>query len=101
MMAELATRFDRFDDAERLLHRALQIAPDFNGARELLARNLQRCHRVEEALNEVETLLADDPRNPSLQLLKASLLIKMGDQQAHASSTKPYFPPTRSRRKRG
>ena len=80
LMAELATRLDRFEDAERLLRRALQIASDFDAARELLARNLQRSHRVEEALAEVTTLLERDEQNLSLQMLRASLLVKTGDQ---------------------
>lgn len=82
MMAELATRLGRFDDAEKLLRRALQIAPWFHDARELLARNLQRGHRPADALKEVAILLESDPRNPSLAMLKASLLVKTGDQEA-------------------
>jgi tetratricopeptide (TPR) repeat protein len=82
MMAELATRLGRFGDAEKLLRRALQIAPYFQGARELLARNLQRTNRPEDALVEADILLSGDPSNPSLQMLKASLLVKTGDQDA-------------------
>ena len=81
MMAELATRLGRMGDAEKLLRRALQIAPDFHAARELLARNLQRTHRPSEALAEVDALIAKDPSNPSFQMLKASLLVKVGDQE--------------------
>ena len=82
MMAELATRLGRMGDAEKLLRRALEIAPDFQAARELLARNLQRTHRPTEALAEVDILIAKDPGNPSFQMLKASLLVKVGDQAA-------------------
>ena len=82
MMAELATRIDRFQDAEKLLRRALEIAPDFRGARELLARNLQRENRPVEALAEADVLLAAEPDDPSIQMLKASLLVRIGDQEA-------------------
>ena len=80
LMAELATRIGRMDDAERLLRRALSLAPSFNAARELLARNLQRSNRIEEALTEVAGLLEWEPDHPSYLLLKASLLVKTGDQ---------------------
>lgn len=82
MMAELATRLGRLNDAEKLLRRALEIAPFFQAARELLARNLQRAHRAAGALVEIETLLSHDAENPSFQMLKASLLVKIGDQEA-------------------
>lgn len=82
MMAELATRLGRLNDAEKLLRRALEIAPFFQAARELLARNLQRAHRPADALVEIETLLSHDAENPSFQMLKAALLVKIGDQEA-------------------
>lgn len=81
MMAELATRLGRMDDAERLLRRALYLAPFYLAARELLARNLQRSNRPEEALTEVAHLVRSKPDEPSFLLLKASLLVKIGDQK--------------------
>jgi len=82
MMAELATRLGRFADAERLLNRALELAPSFVAARELLARNLQRLNRAAEALSHADILVSQEPKNPSLSLLKAALLVKVGDQQS-------------------
>ena len=81
MMAELATRLGRLNDAEKLLRRALEIAPQFRGARELLARNYQRSNRPVEALTEVNAMLAIEPDDPSLQMLKANLLVRTGDQE--------------------
>lgn len=80
MMAELATRLGRMDDAERLLRRALALAPFYGAARELLARNLQRSNRFEEALAEVGHLIESEPDVTSHLMLKASLLVKVGDQ---------------------
>ncbi len=84
MMAELAIRIGRHDDGIKLLGRALELAPGFAAARELLARTLQRQNRPADALLQVDTLLAADPLNPSLAMLKASLLVRIGDQPGAA-----------------
>ena len=81
MMAELATRLGRMVDAERLLRRALDLAPFYLAARELLARNLQQSNRFQEALVEVAHLISAEPGQPSYLMLKASLLVKVGDQE--------------------
>ena len=82
MMAELATRIGRLGDADRLLDRALELAPDFHAARELRARNRQRQNRPESALADVVHLRAEDDRDPSLAMLHAALLVALGDQAA-------------------
>jgi predicted Zn-dependent protease len=84
MMAELAIRLGRHDDGVRLLGRALALAPGFAAAREMLARTLQRQNRPVEAMAQVDTLLAADPLNPSVAMLKASLLVRVGDQPGAA-----------------
>jgi len=50
MLAELAGRIGRFNDAENLLRRAVEIAPNFVAARSNLALVLYRQNRVAEAL---------------------------------------------------
>ena len=67
-------------DAERLLLRALDLAPFFAAARELYARNLQRSNRPGEALDQVARLLENEPDHPSYLMLQASLMVKTGDQ---------------------
>ncbi len=84
MMAELAVRLGRHDDGVTLLGRALDLAPGFAAARELLARTLQRQNRPADAMAQVDTLLRADPLNPSLGMLKASLLVRIGDQPGAA-----------------
>ena len=54
----LAIRLSRYDDALRLLGRALDLAPGFAPAREMLARTLQRMNRFEPALMETNRLLS-------------------------------------------
>ena len=84
LMAELLVQVGRFDDAIRLSGRAVELAPDFSEARALLARTLQRHNRPGEALVHVERLYASDPLNLSMAMLKASLLVQIGDQPGAA-----------------
>ena len=79
MMAELAARVGRNEQAIALLQRCLELAPGFAMARHHYALMLDRGNRHEEALVELEDLLAADPDNASLQNLKAVVLGKLGD----------------------
>ena len=79
MLAEVAMRIGRNDDARNLLARALELAPGFMPARYQLAVLLHRRNECAEALAEVERLLAADPRNPGYRNLKAAVLSRMGD----------------------
>jgi tetratricopeptide (TPR) repeat protein len=79
LLGELAARLGRNQDAIALLGRALQLAPGFAAARELLARILGQSHPA-KALDALAPLVAQDPTNPSLALYKASLLVRIGDQ---------------------
>lgn len=80
LMAMLAIKLGRYEDATRLLSRALDLAPGFAPAREMLARTLQRMNSFAPALTEVAILLSADPENPSLAMLKAGLLTRLGRQ---------------------
>jgi Flp pilus assembly protein TadD len=79
MLAEVAGRLGRDDDAEVLLARCLELAPGFHAARQNHAFVLNRCNRHAEALDEAEVLLAADPRNPGYLNLKAVILSRIGD----------------------
>ncbi len=81
MLAEVATRLARYEDAEALLGRALALAPEFAAARLNYAVVLYRQTKAAEAAREVDRLLASDPRNPSYRNLKAAALGQMGDYQ--------------------
>ncbi len=63
MMGELAARVGRYRDAETLLRRALELAPEFGAARANLATILYRQNRPLEALTELDTLAARDDGN--------------------------------------
>jgi tetratricopeptide (TPR) repeat protein len=78
MMAELAGRLGRYQDAENLLRRALELAPGFTAARANLATVLYRQNRPAEAIGVLDSLLGVEPENPSHQNLKAAALGRIG-----------------------
>jgi tetratricopeptide (TPR) repeat protein len=78
MMAELAGRIGRYKDAETLLRRALELAPDFGAARANLATCLYRQNKPAEAIAELDLVLTDDPENLGHANLKAAALGRIG-----------------------
>jgi Tfp pilus assembly protein PilF len=78
MMAELAGRIGRYKDAENLLRRALELAPDFGAARANLATCLYRQNKPAEAIAELDLVLVDDPENIGHANLKAAALGRIG-----------------------
>lgn len=79
MLAELAARLGRNEDAIALLEHALMLAPGFDAARQNLAAVLNRGNRHTEALAEIDELLSRNPDNQSLQNMRAVVLGKLGD----------------------
>ena len=81
MLAEVAIRLGRNDDARRLLERCLDLAPGFTAARYNYAFLLHRTNDAEAALAQVERLLSVDPRNPSYRNLHAVVLSHIGEYE--------------------
>ena len=81
MLAEVAARLGRFGDAESLLSRCLELAPDFSVARHNYANVLQRQSKSEEAIRQVDLLLKSDPRNPSYRALRGAALAQIGEYE--------------------
>jgi predicted Zn-dependent protease len=79
MFAEVAARLQRYQDAEKLLARCLELAPSFVAARHHHAIVLHRLNKSAAALLEVGELLAIEPRNPGYNNLKAAILARIGD----------------------
>jgi tetratricopeptide (TPR) repeat protein len=79
MMGELAARVGRYRDAENLLRRALELAPDFGAARANLATLLYRQNRPLEALAELDVLADRDEDTVSTDNLRAATLGRIGE----------------------
>jgi len=79
MLAELAVRLDRAEDAQLLLERCLELAPGFHEARHNYAIVLNRLNRPQDAIVELEELLRVDAANPGYRNLKAVALCHTGD----------------------
>jgi predicted Zn-dependent protease len=81
MLAEVAARLGRYEDAGTLLTRCLELAPSFTAARHHRAIVLHRQNKQAAALREVSELLEKDPRNPVYNNLKAAILARIGELQ--------------------
>ncbi|MET0231167.1 MAG: sulfotransferase [Rhodanobacteraceae bacterium] len=81
MLAEVALRVDRAEDAERLLTRCLDLAPGFREARHHYAITLHRLNKPLEALAELDRLLANDAHDAACLNLKAAVLCRTGDYE--------------------
>jgi predicted Zn-dependent protease len=79
MRAEVAGRLRRYQDAQQLLERCLELAPSFDAARHNYAMVLNRQGKALEARAQVEQLLAREPRNPGYRNLHAAVLAHLGD----------------------
>ncbi len=78
MMAELAARLGRYPDAEKLLARALDLAPAFHAARANYVTVLHRQSKFVAALAQAERLIADDPNDLGHLAAKAAVLVRTG-----------------------
>ncbi len=79
LFAELAGRIGRYTDAENLLRRAIELAPDFTPARANLALVLYRTNRASEALEELARVTVEDPDNPGTLNLQAAAYGRIGE----------------------
>lgn len=78
MLAEVAGRLGRYEDAGKLLSRALQLAPGFGAARANLATVYYKQNRFAEAAETLDAVLGDDPDNPAHANLRAAALGRIG-----------------------
>lgn len=79
MLAEVGARLGRFEDAEKLLARCLELAPSFHAARHNYAIVLHRESKSAEALQHLDVLIKADPENPSYKFLRAAALARIGE----------------------
>ena len=81
MLAEVAMRIGHDEDAQNLLERALELAPQFTPARFQFAVVLHRRNESARALAEIERLLASDAGNPAYRNLAAVILSRIGEYE--------------------
>ena len=86
MAGDLASRGGRNAEAETLLARCLELAPGFTAARYAYAMVLTWRDRVREALAQADRLLADRPGNALYRHLRASSLLRLGEETAAAEA---------------
>lgn len=79
LFAELAGRIGRYNDAENLLRRALELAPAFTPARANLALVLYRQNRPADAIAELNRVVEEEPDNPGHANLQAAALGRIGE----------------------
>jgi tetratricopeptide (TPR) repeat protein len=84
MLAEVAARLGRDDDAIALLDRCLELAPSFTPALYNYAVLLNRRNQSARALPAIEKLLAAEPRHPGYRNFHAVLLSRLGDYERAA-----------------
>jgi tetratricopeptide (TPR) repeat protein len=80
MLAEVAARLGRYEDAANLLARCLELSPSFHEARRAYAQVLLRHEQPAAALAQADRLMALDAGDPNYGMLKASILARLGDQ---------------------
>ncbi|HEY3778955.1 MAG TPA: sulfotransferase [Rhizomicrobium sp.] len=78
LMADVARRAGRLDEAERLLARAVALAPGGTGFRFNYALILRRCDKFVDSLAQLDAILSADPENPLVRERKAAILPLLG-----------------------
>jgi tetratricopeptide (TPR) repeat protein len=79
MFAEVAGRIGRYRDSETLLRRALELSPAFTAARANLALVLYRQNRPDEAIAQLDQVIAEEPENPGHANLQAAAKGRIGE----------------------
>ena len=81
LLAKIGMARDVLDDAELLLDAVLTLAPDHRAARYDYAQTLAQRHKYQKAQEEIERLLAQDPRNFDYRSLAATIAVGLGEQE--------------------
>jgi len=79
LLAEVAIKLGIFDDAEKLLVRCLEIAPDYHLARLNYAHTLNKREKCQQALSHIDILEQAEPNQSAHQIVKAAILVRLGN----------------------
>ncbi|MEQ6334480.1 sulfotransferase [Sphingobium sp. MK2] len=85
LLGEVHWRRGDMSAALMLVERAVTIAPGFDLARDFLIRLLLQNNRLTDALTHAEILVQSPLDNPGYALLRASVLVRLGDQAQAAA----------------
>jgi tetratricopeptide (TPR) repeat protein len=80
LMGEIQWRRGDMNRALDLVERAVDLAPGFDLARDFLIRLLLQTNRLTDALDHAEILSASPLTHPGYDLIHASVLVRLGDQ---------------------
>ena len=78
MLAGIYMRENQLDAAEKLLERAVRLAPDFTTAQQDYFWVLRAQMKREEQNEQLDILLEQDPENTSYRALKSEVLVQLG-----------------------
>ncbi len=81
LLGELAWRRGDMTEALQLVGRAVTLAPGFDLARDFLVRLLMQVNRLPDALIHAELLAQSPVAGSGADLVLASVLVRLGDQQ--------------------
>jgi tetratricopeptide (TPR) repeat protein len=81
LLARIGIARDVLDDAELLLARVLELAPDYRVARQEYAGVLIERHKYLEARRELDLLLERDPDNRLFKTLYATTSVGLGEHE--------------------
>ena len=81
LLADIGMKVGVYADAENLLERCLELAPDFSMARLNYAQVLEKREKLDLALVQVDRLLEEEPEKFTLLVLRGAVLAKMGDYE--------------------
>ncbi|WP_296597319.1 tetratricopeptide repeat-containing sulfotransferase family protein [Phenylobacterium sp.] len=81
LLGEIHWRRGEMTEALALVERAVGVAPGFDLARDFLVRLLLQTNRLPEALEHAETLARSPVANRGHDLLRASVLVRLGHQE--------------------
>ncbi len=79
LLGEVGLALGALRDAESLLARAVELAPDYDAARFAWANALYKRHRYADALEQLDLLLAQDPNRAAWLTLKAAALVEINE----------------------
>ena len=81
LLARIGIAHKFYLDAQVLLAAVLERAPDYRAARHEYAFVLIELHRYQEALGELEKLMADEPDSHPLKVLHAAARVGLGEHE--------------------